>query len=197
MTSKRHDKDSEGFGVSISLAVAGVVAAGLGLATMSFAFKPLPKPGVPVVISTSAPAPTAASFRHVEARSALSLETSAAEDAAPRRLTKAHRLTVAKKHASPAPAAEIQPKLVPIQAPAPTAAAKPLIQIAKVEAPGEKLCKAPSPQVLSAKTLQTAMILRYDARKVRPLDIPPPQPPAADTERRLKLSALLANILEN
>lgn len=184
--------------MSISLAVAGVVAAGLGLATMSFAFKPLPKPGVPVVISTSAPVATEASFQHVEPRAVPSRETSVAEDAAPRPYARPHRPAVQKKPATPEPVAQVQPSLVPVETPAPAATpAKPAIQVAKADAPGEKLCKAPQPQVLSAKTLQSAMILHYDARKVRPLDIPPPQPPADDTERRLKLSALLGHMLDN
>ncbi len=197
LTSKRHDKDSDGAGVSISLAVAGVVAAGLGLATMSFAFKPLPKPGVPVVISTAAPARLAASFQHVEPRTAPSREVSATEDAAPRRYVRPHRLAVAKPHASSEPIAQLQPKLIPVQAPAPAVVSKIPVQVAKADVPGEKLCKAPQPQVLSAKTLQAAMILRYDPRKVRPLDIPAPQPPSDDTERRLKLSALLGHMLDN
>lgn len=199
LTSKRHDKDSEGAGVSISLAVAGVVAAGLGLATMSFAFKPLPKPGVPVVISTSAPVRMPASFQHVERRVLPSLEPAAAEEPAPRPYVRPHRLALQKKHASPAPVAEVQPKLVPVQAPAPAPAATPkaVVQVAKADAPGEKLCKAPQPQALTAKTLQSALILRYDVRKVRPLDIPPPQPSSDDAERRLKLSSLLAHMLDN
>ena len=199
MTSKQQDKDSEGAGVSISLAVAGVVAAGLGLATMSFAFKPLPKPGVPVVISTSAPVRVAASFQHGGPRTAPAREAPGAEDAAPRRYVRPHRVAVARPHAVPEPVAQLQPKLVPVKATAPAAAvvSKIPVQVAKADVPGEKLCKASQPQVLSAKTLQSAMILRYDPGKIRPLDIPPPQPPSDDTQRRLKLSALLANMLDN
>lgn len=196
MTSKRQDKPSDSAGLSIGVAVAGVVAAGLGLATMSFAFKPLPKPGVPVVISTSAPVPTAASFRHIEPQA-----LAAAVGVKPRRHAKTTRVAVHKKHADPAHVAEAKAVLVPVHAtapaPAPALAAKPVVQVAKIDASGEKLCKAPQPQVLSAKTLQPAMILRYDARKIRPLEIQPPQPPADDTERRLKLSALLAKMLSN
>jgi hypothetical protein len=185
--------------VSIGVAVAGVIAAGLGLATMSFAFKPLPKPGVPVVISTSAPMATAASFRHIEPQALPPVA-----EPARKRHAKTTRVAIHRKHADPDRAAEAKPVLVPVHAtapaaaPAPTPAAKPVVQVAKLDASGEKLCKAPQPQLLSAKTLEPAMILRYDAKKIRPLEIQPPQPPPADdTERRLKLSALLANMLSN
>ncbi len=42
------------------------------------------------------------------------------------------------------------------------------------------------------------MILRYDAKFKTPTpDIAPERPPSDDEQRRLKLSALLANVLAN
>ena len=185
--------------MSISVAVAGVVAAGLGLATMSFALKPLPKTGVPVVIATSAPI-RAAAYRHAPPRVIPPADAVDDEVIAVRPHVRIRHQEVLKKHADPAPAAEAAPKLIPAQAPAATAVsvapAKPALQIAKADLPAEKLCKAPPSQVLSAKTLEPAMILRYDAKKIRPLDITPPPSASDDTERRLKLSALLANMLD-
>jgi hypothetical protein len=205
LTSKRQDKEPEGPGVSISLAVAGVVAAGLGLATMSFALKPLPKPGVPVVVATSVAAPTQepteASFRHVDAEVRALTEPAAPES---RRHERVRHVLVDKASAAPvaAPAAEAaQPKPAPAQAPVASALPPKLaaVQVAKADAPPEKLCKAPQPQVLSAKTLQAALSLRYDPKlKSKSFDVPAPdQGPSDDTQRRLKLSALLANMMSN
>lgn len=198
LTSKRPDKDFDGAGVSISLAIVGVVAAGLGLLTMQNAFRPLPRPGVPVVIAHSEATPTQASWRHAantrpaaETISTLPVQQDAAPEIRPHRAAAPH-------HETPVPVAEAAPQPSPAPAPASTPApAKPEVQtLAKTDVTAEKLCKAPTPPVLSAKALQPAMILRYDTRfKARPLEIAPP-PQADDTERRLKLSALLANMLD-
>jgi hypothetical protein len=197
---KRPDKDFDGAGVSISLAVVGVVAAVLGLFTMQNAFRPLPKPGVPVVIAHSEPEPTQASWRHApdarpaaETISALPVRREAAPEIRPHQPAVRH-------HETSSPIAEAALSPSPDAAPAATAAAataKPQAQnLAKNDVTPEKLCKAPTPPVLSAKALQPAMILRYDAKfKARPLEIAPP--PADDTQRRLKLSALLANMLDD
>ncbi len=204
MTSKRPERDFEGAGVNISLAIAGVVAAGLGLVTMHTAFKPLPKPGVPVVISHSVPQPAAAAWLHARQASPVARPVSTPavvdedEDAvAPVR--RSSRPAALRHHLTPAPVAEdpaatIQAKVAP-----PAAAPKPPVQtLAKVDVPAEKLCKAPTPQLLSAKALQPAMILRYDTRfKASTPDIEPRRPPSDDEQRRLKLSALLGHILEN
>lgn len=199
MTSKRPDKDFDGAGVSISLAVVGVVAAGLGLFTMQNAFRPLPKPGVPVVIAHSEAEPTPATWRHApaarpapEAVSTLPVQEDAAAE------IRQHH-AAARHHETFSPLAEAAPAPSPASAPAgPAALAKPEVQtLAKDDATAEKLCTSPTPPVLSAKALQPAMILRYDSKfKARPLEITPP-PPADDTERRLKLSALLANMLDD
>lgn len=205
MTSQRPDRDLDGAGVSIGLAVAGVVAAGVGLLTMHVAFAPLPKPGVPVVISHSAVAATQAAWRPaprskpaVEAVSAPSVED---EDVAPKPQTD----RPVERHDDAAAGAAVddaltQPAPVPAAPAAAAAAPKPQVQtVAKAETTAEKLCKAPTPQILSPKTLQPAMILRYDSRfKAQTPDIAPQRPPAQDDqERRLKLSALLANMLNN
>ena len=186
------------------------MAAGLGLATMSFAFKPLPKPGVPVVISTAAttpaPQPTEASFRHMDAETRVAPDLSAVEPAPTHPRGRIHHELAIKAlpepapAAAPAPAPEAPAKPAPVQAP--VAAAPPpkpaTLQVAKADAPGEKLCKAPQPQVLSAKTLQAALSLRYDPKlKTRPIDVPAPDQPSDDAQRRLKLSALLANMMSN
>ena len=199
MTSWRPDKETDGAGLSIGLAIVGLLAAGLGLVTMHTAFKPLPKPGVPVVISHAATPVAEASWRHAPAaRPAAPDAESPDVDETPAPERPARHLAV---HADALQTHALEPaaaKPAPATTPASLISAKATVQqVATAEVPGEKLCKAPSPQVLSAKTLQTAMILRYDARKVRPLDIPPPQPSSDDTERRLKLSALLGHMLEN
>lgn len=203
LTSSRSDKDSEGAGVNISLAVAGVVAAGVGLLTMHTAFTPLPKPGVPVVIATSRPAPTRAAWRHAEeaAQPPADVQSQRAdgENAAPA-LRARPAAIIARHHAARPAAADPAPTpaMTPIVAKAAAPASKPPVrEVAAADLPGQKMCKAPSPQpqLLSAKSLQPALVLRYDA-KARQIDIPPPQP-AADEQRRLKLSALLANMLTN
>ncbi len=206
LTSSRSDKDSEGAGVNIALAIVGVVAAGLGLLTMHTAFTPLPKPGVPVVIATSRPAPTRAAWRHAEEaakpRADAVGEPADDEDAAP--ALRVRRAIIIEHHHArlPAvvePASTPAPSMTPIVANAAAPAAKPQVrELASTDQPGQKMCKAPSPQpqVLSAKSLQPALMLHYDA-KARPFDIPPPQPAADDEQRRLKLSALLGNMLSN
>jgi hypothetical protein len=198
LTSNRPDKDFDGAGVSISLAVVGVVAAGLGLLTMQNAFRPLPKPGVPVVIAHSEAEPTQATWRHApgarpkpETVSTLPVQEEAAPEIRPHRAAVRHpEISSPVAEAAPAPS----PGPAPVSAGAP---AKPEVQtLAKADATAEKLCTSPTPPVLSAKALQPAMILRYDTKfKARPLEIAPP--PADDTERRLKLSALLANMLDD
>ena len=204
MTSKRPERDFEGAGVNISLAIAGVVAAGLGLVTMHTAFKPLPKPGVPVVISHSVAAPTQAAWRHAPQASPVAHPVSAPavkdddEDAvAPVR--RGSRPAAVRHHLTPPPAAEAPAAVISAKTTPPAPAPKPAVQtLAKVDVPAEKLCKAPTPQVLSAKALQPAMILRYDTRfKATMPDIEPQRPPSDDEQRRLKLSALLGHILEN
>ena len=198
MASSRPDRDFEGAGVSIGLAVAGIVAAGLGLMTMHTAFAPLPKPGVPVVISHAETRPIQAAWRHARAKPATPNAGAADTDeiASPDATA---RNAVASRPDVPAPAA---PDVAAAPAAATTLAPPPaklsVLQIAKADVPGEKLCKAPTPQLLTAKALQPAMILRYDAKfKAPPLDIEPQRPASDNTERRLKLSALLSNILEN
>jgi len=188
----------EGAGAGIGLAVAGIVAAGVGLVTMHTAFKPLPTPGVPVVISHSVVAPTAASWRHAPGARPAARPVSVArdEDAAapePRIRTISRHV-----HAEALPPVAAEPPAQPAPAKLSAAPPRPQVQtVAKAETTPDKLCKAPSPQLLSAKALQPAMILRYDARfKASTPDIAPPRPPASDDEQRqLKLSALLANIM--
>ena len=202
MTSKRPERDFEGAGVNISLAIAGVVAAGLGLVTMHTAFRPLPKIGVPVVISHSIPAPTPAAWRHFQDAKPVARRVSARiaddeEAIAPLR-RRGHPVAV-RPHVEPAPSAEAAAEVVPAKSATPAPAPKPPVQIlAKADVSAEKLCKAPTPQVLSAKALQPAMILRYDSRfKTPPPDIQPQRPVTEDEQRRLKLSALLGRVLEN
>ena len=202
MTSKRPERDFEGAGVNISLAIAGVVAAGLGLVTMNTAFRPLPQPGVPVVISHSVAAPTPATWRHApDARPAahhVSVRTVDDEEAiAPVRHHLHPAVAAASGELAPAPAPP--PEIVAAKAAASVPAPKPPVQtLAKADLPAEKLCKAPTPQVLSAKALQPAMILRYDSRFKAPTpDIQPQRPVTEDEQRRLKLSALLGRVLEN
>ncbi len=201
MTSKRPERDFEGAGVNIGLAVAGVVAAGVGLMTMHTAFTPLPKPGVPVVISHSAPAPTQAAWRHAPiARPAIRpVSTRAALDEDIGAVRKTGRPAVVRHQPEAAPAAQAVAVPVAATVAAPAPASKPPVQtVAKLDTSAEKLCKAPTPQLLSAKSLQPAMILRYDAKFKTPTpDIAPERPPSDDEQRRLKLSALLANVLAN
>ena len=192
--------------MNIALAIVGVVAAGLGLLTMHTAFTPLPKPGVPVVIATSRPAPTRAAWRHAEETAkprANTLREPADDEDAVRAPRARPAIIIEHHHAAvpvvvepvPTPA----PAMTPIVANAAAPAAKPPVrEVAFADQPGQKMCKAPSPQpqVLSAKSLQPALMLHYDA-KARQFDIPPPQPAPDDEQRRLKLSALLANMLSN
>ena len=200
LASSRPDKDSDGAGVSIGLAVVGVVAAGLGLMTMHTAFAPLPKPGVPVVISHAETRPAQAAWRHArDARPAV--QTASASDAdqiSEPESSSRHADTSRPDVREPAaPDVAAKPAAV-VATPALLSAKLSIQQIAKADVPGEKLCKAPTPQLLTVKALQPAMILRYDAKfKAPPLDIQPQRPAADDTERRLKLSALLSTILDN
>jgi len=200
LTSWRPDKDSDGSGVSIVLAVVGVVAAGLGLVTMHTAFKPLPKAGVPVVIS-HAPAPLAeAAWRHARAARPQIQDADTRDVDAVAGPEPEARHDDVRPQAAPPPAADSSPAAKP--APASTLSPLPgklsVQEIAKADVPGEKLCKAPAPQVLSAKALQPAMILRYDSKfKAPPLDIEPQRPPSEDEQRQIKLSKVLANILDN
>ena len=202
LASSRPDKDFDGAGVSIGLAVAGVLAAGLGLVTMHTAFKPLPKPGVAVVISHAETPIAQASWRHAkDVKPAARISSIPEVDEAPAHV----RAVVRHDEAAPrdttlsrAPDAASAAKPAPAAAPASLAAKLTVQQVANADVPGEKLCKAPTSQVLSAKALQPAMILRYDSKfKAPPLDIAPERPPSDDTERRIKLSALLSNMLEN
>ena len=203
LTSKRPERDFEGAGVNISLAIAGVVAAGLGLVTMNTAFRPLPQPGVPVVISHSVAATTPAAWRHApDARPAarhVSVRTADDEEAIAPLRRHGRPAVAAPAPVEPAPTAAPPSEVVPAKAAATAPAPKPLIQtLAKADVPAEKLCKAPTPQVLSAKALQPAMILRYDSRFKAPApDIAPQRPVTEDEQRRLKLSALLGRVLEN
>jgi hypothetical protein len=201
MTSSRPDKESDGAGVSVAIVVAGLVVAGVGLVTMHTAFEPLPKPGVPVVISHPAAPVAQAAWRHApKARPRVS-EVSApdADDvAAPAPAARSAQ----SRHADPAPtaAAEAAPGAFSSHPtlPAPLASKLTIQQVAAADVPGEKLCKAPTAQVLSAKALQPAMILRYDSKfKAPPLDIEPQRPPSNDEERQIRLSALLSNMLKN
>ena len=204
MTSKRPERDFEGAGVNISLAIAGVVAAGLGLVTMHTAFKPLPKPGVPVVISHSVPGPTRATWLHAPQSRPVVRPVSAPaapdeDEDAVTPVRRSGRLTAVRHPATAARAPEAPAAALPAKTTPPAPAPKPLVQIlAKADVPAEKLCKAPTPQVLSAKALQPAMILRYDSKfKAATPDIEPQRPPSDDEQRRLKLSALLGRVLEN
>ncbi len=201
MTSKRPERDFEGAGVNIGLAVAGVVAAGVGLLTMHTAFTPLPKPGVPVVISHSVPAPTQAAWRHApNARPAVRpVSTRSLLDDDSGAVRKTGRPAVVRHQSGAAPVVQTALAATTATVAIPAAAPKPALQtLAKADVAAEKLCKTPSPQLLSAKSLQPAMILRYDAKfKASTPDIAPERPPSDDEQRRLKLSALLANVLAN
>lgn len=201
MTSRRPERDFEGAGVNISLAIAGVVAAGVGLLTMHTAFKPLPKPGVPIVISHAVIAPTAASWRHTRGVHPAVRSVSTRFAQAPQETTPApsrsHQLAPkGHQEVTPAPSEE-----EPGAAPANLAAAvpkAPVQTLAKAEVSADKLCKAPAPAVLSAKSLQPVMILRYDSRFKAPTpDIEPQRFPSDDEQRRLKLSQLLSRVLAN
>lgn len=199
LTSSRPDKDFEGAGVSIALVVVGVVAAGLGLMTMHTAFKPLPKPGVPVVIS-HAPAPVAAeaAWRHPQgARPVAQTVSAPLVDEVPAPQPRVRHAEIVRRAIAAAIDADLrQSRPTPASTPTALTARLSVQQVAKADVPGEKMCKAPDPQVLSAKALQPAMILRYDAKfKGPPLDIEPQAPPSDDTERRIRLSALLADML--
>ncbi len=181
--------------------MAGVLAAGLGLVTMHTAFRPLPKPGVAVVISHAETPVAQASWRHardVKAAAQVSSLPDVDEVPAPEPAVRHHDAALRARPPSPAAKAPAAATPAPAAAPAPLAAKLTVQQVAKAEIPGEKLCKAPSPQVLTAKALLPAMILRYDSKfKAPPLDIAPERPPSDDTQRRIKLSALLSNLLEN
>jgi hypothetical protein len=199
LTSSRPDKDFEGAGVSIALVIAGVVAAGVGLVTMHTAFTPLPKPGVPVVIShAAAPAAAEAAWRHAQgARPVAQTVSEPLIDEVPAPEPRVRHAEATRHALAPAIDADLaKPRPALAATPAALTTKLSVQQVAKADVPGEKMCKAPDPQVLSAKALQPAMILRYDAKfKGPPLDIEPQAPPSDDTERRIRLSALLANML--
>ena len=201
LTSWRPDKDSDGAGVSVGIIVAGLVVVGVGLVTMHTAFEPLPKPGVPVVISHHAVPVAEAAWRHApKARPHVSDVSASEIDEAPApapapRVDEPHRADAAPKPAPELPRGAFSSH---VSLPGLLATKLTVQQIAMADSPGEKLCKAPTSQVLSAKALQPAMILRYDSKfKAPPLDIEPQRPPSADEERQIKLSALLSNMLKN
>jgi hypothetical protein len=184
-----------GLGASVSLAVAGIIAAGLGLLTMRSAFPPLPKPETPVVLAR-ADRPLGGALVRPSAPAATAVVQ-------PDELTEDAPLAAA------APARAMRPRAPALDpqgarfrarpsAPAPAAGTE-----AVGKAPAEasvdqgKLCKAPAPDDVASKLLQPGVILRYDTKyKSAPIDIPPRGPPPEE-ERRLKLSALLADMLDN
>lgn len=90
---------------------------------------------------------------------------------------------------SDAAQAEIRPAAPPAAAPE---------KVAAQTGPDDgKLCKAPMPNEVAAKVMKPGLILRYDTQyKITPIDIPPPKPPPEEV-RRLKLSALLKDMLDN
>lgn len=200
MKPSRQDKEPVGLGASVSLAVVGVIVAGLGLLTMRQAFPPLPKPETPVVLVHADQPLVNADYRAPSEPQVRALELTADPTArtAPSR-RKAARSHGLREHARVAarPEAVLKPvKATPAPAALPAAAAQ-KIAAASSSASDVKLCKAPAPNEVVAKALQPGLILRYDpTAKASALDIPPPSPPA-EQERRLKLSALLADILEN
>jgi hypothetical protein len=188
-----------GLGASVSVAVAGIVVAGLGLLTMHSAFQPLPKPGTPVVL-IRADRPLASTLLHPSSLASAPvvhpdvLTEDAPVNAAPIASVKAARL---QERADASLQAEIktQPAAV-TQTPLPAAAAPKAVAEAAPADQG-KLCKAPAPDDISSKVLQPGLILRYDTKfKSTPIDIPPPGP-QPEEQRRLKLSALLADMLDN
>ena len=170
--------------------------AGLGLLTMRSAFPPLPKPETPVVLAR-ADRPLASTLLRPSASAAAPVAhpDELSEDAplvvAPVKAARLHERAAAELSDSPARARPAA--LTP--APQPPAAEKTVAQVATADQ--GKLCKAPAPDAIASKVLQPGLILRYDAKyKSAPIDIPPPGPPPEE-ERRLKLSALLADMLDN
>lgn len=187
-----------GLGASISVAVVGIVVAGIGLLTMRSAFPPLPKLETPVVLAR-ADRPLASALLRPSAPSTASVvhPDVLTEDAplAPAVPVKAVRLHERAAAAEPLESAlKAQPAaLTPPPQPPP---AENTVAAAATADQG-KLCKAPAPDDISSKVLQPGLILRYDSKfKSAPIDIPPPGPPPEE-ERRLKLSALLADMLDN
>jgi hypothetical protein len=187
-----------GLGASVSVAVAGIVVAGLGLLTMRSAFPPLPKPETPVVLAR-ADRPLASAVLHPSSAVAPIVRPDVLTEDAPEAVEPSAPVRTARLHAR---AAEPLESPVKAETAALTPASQPIAAAPADAAPAAanqgKLCKAPAADDIASKVLQPGLILRYDTKfKSTPIDIPPPSPQQPEQERRLRLSALLADMLDN